>query len=91
ELAALITERLTIPTIGIGAGPHCSGQVQVAPDLLGLLAGAAPRHAGGYATLRDQALAGLTRWRTDVAAGTFPGPAQSLAASEELRAALASM
>ncbi|MFZ9972507.1 MAG: 3-methyl-2-oxobutanoate hydroxymethyltransferase, partial [Candidatus Limnocylindrus sp.] len=75
----------------IGAGPHCSGQVQVAPDLLGLLAGAAPRHAGGYATLRDQALSGLTRWRTDVAAGTFPGPAQSLAASEELRAALASM
>jgi ketopantoate hydroxymethyltransferase len=63
----------------------------VAPDLLGLLAGTAPRHAGGYATLRDQALAGLTRWRADVAAGTFPGPAQSLAASEELRAALASM
>ena len=91
ELAALITERLTIPTIGIGAGPHCSGQVQVAPDLLGLLAGPAPRHAGGYATLRDQALAGLTKWRADVAAGAFPSTAQSLAASGELRAALASM
>jgi len=91
ELAALITERLTIPTIGIGAGPHCSGQVQVAPDLLGLLAGPVPRHAGGYATLRDQALAGLTKWRADVATGAFPGPSQSLTASEELRAALASM
>jgi 3-methyl-2-oxobutanoate hydroxymethyltransferase len=91
ELAALITARLTIPTIGIGAGANCSGQVQVATDLLGLLAGPAPRHAGGYATLRDQALAGLTKWRADVAAGTFPGASQSLAASEELRAALTSM
>ncbi len=91
ELAALITERLHIPTIGIGAGPHCSGQVQVVPDLLGLLAGTAPRHAGGYATLRDQAVAGLKTWRADVAAGTFPGDAQSIAASEELRAALASL
>jgi len=91
ELAALITARLTIPTIGIGAGPHCSGQVQVAPDLLGLIAGVAPRHAGRYATLHEQALAGLTRWRADVAAGTFPSTAQSIPASEELRAALASM
>jgi 3-methyl-2-oxobutanoate hydroxymethyltransferase len=91
ELAALITERIHIPTIGIGAGPHCSGQVQVVPDLLGLLAGIAPRHAGGYATLRDQAVAGLKTWRADVAAGTFPSEAQGIAASEELRVALSSL
>jgi len=88
ELAALITARLHIPTIGIGAGPDCSGQVQVVPDLLSLLDGAAPRHAGNYASLREQAVAGLTKWREDVAAGRFPTAAQSVAASEALRAAL---
>lgn len=91
ELAAHITQRLSIPTIGIGAGAGCSGQVQVVADLLGILSGPAPRHAGGYASLRDLALAGLAQWRADVAAGAFPTSAQSIAASEELRAALARM
>jgi ketopantoate hydroxymethyltransferase len=49
------------------------------------------RHAGEYATLRDQALAGLTKWRADVATGAFPTSAQSIPASDELRAALALM
>ena len=91
ELASLITQRLSIPTIGIGAGAGCSGQVQVIPDLLGILSGPAPRHAGEYATLRDQAVAGLTKWRDDVAAGAFPTSAQSVPTSDELRAALTLM
>jgi 3-methyl-2-oxobutanoate hydroxymethyltransferase len=91
ELAGLITQRLTIPTIGIGAGAECSGQVQVVPDLLGILSGPPPRHAVEYATLRDQALTGLTKWRGDVATGAFPTSAQSIPASDELRAALALM
>lgn len=91
ELATLITARLTIPTIGIGAGAGCSGQVQVAPDLLALLASTAPRHAGRYATLRDVAIAGLVKWRSDVAAGHFPTAAQSVATSDELHAALATL
>ncbi|HAR03670.1 MAG TPA: 3-methyl-2-oxobutanoate hydroxymethyltransferase, partial [Chloroflexi bacterium] len=53
--------------------------------------GPPPRHAGGYASLRDQALAGLTKWRADVATGAFPTSAQSIPASDELRAALALM
>ena len=76
QLAAAITDRLRIPTIGIGAGAGCSGQVQVVTDLLGL-GDFIPRHARPYADLRGTILEAARRWAADVAAGTFPGPEQA--------------
>ena len=75
-LAAAITERLHIPTIGIGAGPGCSGQVEVVTDLLGL-GSFVPRHARPYAHLRETILEAARAYSADVVAGTFPGPAES--------------
>jgi len=77
QLAAAITERLRIPTIGIGAGAGCSGQVQVVTDLLGLDAWH-PKHAKPYADLRGTILAAARAYAGDVAAGTFPGPEQTV-------------
>jgi 3-methyl-2-oxobutanoate hydroxymethyltransferase len=77
QLAAAITERLKIPTIGIGAGAGCSGQVQVITDLLGLETWH-PKHAKPYADLRGTILAAATAWAADVTAGTFPGPEQTV-------------
>jgi 3-methyl-2-oxobutanoate hydroxymethyltransferase len=76
ELAAEITGRLAIPTIGIGSGPHCSGQVQVISDLLGL-SDWHPRHARPYADLRTTITAAARSFAADVAAGTFPGEEQT--------------
>ena len=77
QLAGAITERLRIPTIGIGAGPRCSGQVQVITDLLGI-ADWAPRHARRYADLRQTILGAARAYAADVAAGTFPGPDETV-------------
>ena len=72
QLAQAITERLRIPTIGIGAGAGCSGQIQVINDTLGW-GDWVPRHARKYADLRGTILGAVERYRTDVEAGTFPG------------------
>jgi 3-methyl-2-oxobutanoate hydroxymethyltransferase len=77
QLAAAITERLRIPTIGIGAGPGCSGQVQVITDLLGL-GDFVPRHARPYATLRATIGEAARAYAMDVEAGTFPGEAETV-------------
>jgi 3-methyl-2-oxobutanoate hydroxymethyltransferase len=77
QLAAAITERLHIPTIGIGAGPGCSGQVQIITDLIGL-GDFIPRHARPYAHVRDTIRQAATGYLTDVTAGTFPGPEQTV-------------
>jgi 3-methyl-2-oxobutanoate hydroxymethyltransferase len=77
ELAAAITERLRIPTIGIGAGGGCSGQVQVITDLLGLTYGFTPRHAKKYENLSERMTAAVTAYRDEVGAGTFPGAEHS--------------
>ena len=77
QLAAAITERLRIPTIGIGAGPGCSGQVQVITDLLGL-GDFVPRHARQYAHLRESIAEAARAYAADVEAGTFPGEAETV-------------
>ena len=77
QLAGAITERLRIPTIGIGAGPLCSGQVQVVTDLLGL-GDFVPRHARPYANLRATIGEAARSYAADVVAGTFPGKAETV-------------
>jgi 3-methyl-2-oxobutanoate hydroxymethyltransferase len=77
QLAGAITERLHIPTIGIGAGPACSGQVQVITDLLGL-GDFVPRHARPYTNLRETIDAAARAYAADVIAGTFPGEPETV-------------
>jgi 3-methyl-2-oxobutanoate hydroxymethyltransferase len=77
QLAGAITERLRIPTIGIGAGPDCSGQVQVITDLLGL-GDFMPKHARAYAHLRQTIDEAARAYAADVEAGTFPGDAEKV-------------
>lgn len=71
-IAAVITGRLTIPTIGIGAGAGCSGQVLVYHDLLGLFDRFTPKFVKQYANLRQTITDALTTYRDDVLAGRFP-------------------
>jgi 3-methyl-2-oxobutanoate hydroxymethyltransferase len=78
QLAAELTARLSIPTIGIGAGPSCSGQIQVVNDVLGTMPGRVPRHARKYANLGEVVLDAVGRYRADVEAGGFPGPAETV-------------
>ena len=77
QLSGAITERLRIPTIGIGAGPECSGQVQVITDLLGL-GEFVPRHARSYTNLRESISQAARSFAADVAAGSFPGDAETV-------------
>lgn len=77
ELAAEISGRLSIPTIGIGAGAGCDGQVIVTPDLLGLFSGFKPRFARRYAELGELASEAFRRYVADVRSGNFPSEAES--------------
>ena len=85
ELAAVITQRLRIPTIGIGAGPECDGQVLVVHDLLGLAAGPRPKFVRAYASLAEIARQAMERYRADVLEGRFPGDAESYHWTPEVR------
>ncbi|HEV3023726.1 MAG TPA: 3-methyl-2-oxobutanoate hydroxymethyltransferase, partial [Pirellulales bacterium] len=76
EMAAKITAKLKIPTIGIGAGKACDGQILVTNDLLGLTSGYVPRFVKAYADLRSVITRAVTEFRDDVRAGEFPGPEQ---------------
>jgi 3-methyl-2-oxobutanoate hydroxymethyltransferase len=87
ELAAFITERLTIPTIGIGAGARCDGQVLVYHDVLGLYDGHTPKFVRKYAHAAADLQAALTHFLADVRQGSFPNDAESFhgTSEEELR------
>ena len=76
-LAKQITRELTIPTIGIGAGPHCDGQVLVLFDLLGLFDEFVPKFVKPYAHLKADALQALRRYKEEVEQGKFPTDSES--------------
>jgi 3-methyl-2-oxobutanoate hydroxymethyltransferase len=73
EVAQQVTDKLTIPTIGIGAGPHCDAQVLVWPDMAGLRTGRIPRFVKQYADLHGVLLDAAQRYAAEVADGSFPG------------------
>lgn len=77
DLAAEITQRLTIPTIGIGAGPHCDGQILVLHDVLGLCERFTPKFAKRYAELWNAASEAISAYAREVRSGVFPSDAHS--------------
>ena len=87
-LATLITEKVGVPTIGIGAGPGCDGQVQIINDLLGSFTDFVPRHAKQYAKLADIMSNAITEYYEEVKAGTFPTKKQSFSMDESILAEL---
>ena len=88
-VARAVTEALPVPTIGIGAGPWCDGQVLVLHDLLGLEDRTAPRFVRRYAHLKADAVAAVAAYADDVRAGRFPAEAESYATAPEVALALA--
>jgi len=72
ELAAKITQMLSIPTIGIGSGPYCDGQIQVFHDILGLNKNFTPKHAKVYVNLNKEISSALKRYADDVSKKKFP-------------------
>jgi 3-methyl-2-oxobutanoate hydroxymethyltransferase len=76
-LSQLITERVMVPTIGIGAGKGCNGQVQVVSDILGLFTDFVPKHAKQYARLNQTVTTAVTDYIAEVQAGDFPTTKQS--------------
>jgi 3-methyl-2-oxobutanoate hydroxymethyltransferase len=82
DLAKEVTRRVQIPTIGIGAGPHCDGQVLVSDDLLGLTEGTPTKFVKRYADLRGQAVKAFSDYCKDVRDGAFPGPEHSFSSQQ---------
>ena len=88
ELATLISQRLPIPTIGIGAGPGCDGQVQVVHDILGLYEAFVPKHTQQYAKLGEAMRTAMTTYKTDVEQRLFPTAAHAASIDTDLLADL---
>ncbi len=77
ELSSSVTAKLAIPTIGIGAGPHCDGQVLVIHDLLGMFERFVPKFIRRYASFKEDAIKAIRSYREDVERGDFPTEEQS--------------
>jgi len=84
QLSRLITEKIKIPTIGIGAGPECDGQVQVISDILGLFTDFVPKHAKQYARLSENIRAAIMSYSEEVKTGSFPTASHSPSIDEDL-------
>jgi 3-methyl-2-oxobutanoate hydroxymethyltransferase len=84
QLARAITERLHVPTIGIGAGAGCDGQVQVIHDLLGLFTDYVPKHAKRYRQLADEIRAAVEEYAQEVRAGSFPTASHAASIDESV-------
>ena len=91
EVARLVTEAVEVPTIGIGAGPHCDGQVLVFHDLLGLEDRIRPKFVRPYAALKADEVAALAAFAADVRSGRFPGEAESYHLSDDVARALGTL
>lgn len=83
RLAKRITEQLSIPTIGIGAGPDCDGQVLITQDIVGAFERVVPKFVKKYADTYTPMLAALQQFKAEVEAGVFPGPEHCLGISDE--------
>lgn len=87
-LAKIVTQRLSIPTIGIGAGPDCDGQVQVISDMLGLFTDFVPKHAKQYAHLAETIRGAINDYKREVVGKEFPTLEHSFKLSQEVEEAL---
>jgi len=83
-LAKLVTERIGIPTIGIGAGPHCDGQVLVFHDLIGMFSGFTPTFVKRYAEAGASIKDAVARYAAEVRDGSFPGEGKSFGMKDEV-------
>ncbi|MCY0875189.1 MAG: 3-methyl-2-oxobutanoate hydroxymethyltransferase [Firmicutes bacterium] len=83
QVSQAVTKRLTIPTIGIGAGPQCDGQVLVFHDFVGLTSGYIPKHNKQFAELAPIVRSAASQYIQEVADGTFPGKEQTISLSED--------
>ncbi len=87
-LATFITQKLSVPTIGIGAGPGCDGEVQIINDILGWYTDFVPKHTKQYIKLNDIMSSALTQYYNEVKDGKFPTEAQSFSMDESVLAEL---
>ena len=88
EVAGMVTDALDVPTIGIGAGSRCDGQVLVFHDLLGIEDRVSPKFVRRYASLKDTAVEAMSAYAADVRSGAFPSAAESYHLSNEQSEAL---